>query len=207
MAVDKALVVKVDEDVEGRVEDVAHFFRGESTLGQNLAEVFFGILHDGIDERQVFQTEAAGVKNGQQVRMSEMSSALPEGKLFFGNGRAGGYQFEDRFLAGGIREFNQIDGAEFHAGEALAQDEFSFDGLAFPFFPLFTHNAPHANLFGCRQSQAGSLLPLPAWEKHQSVWVWATSGKTEGSRRRGLGACRPHLRTGMCGSNRVPVAG
>src|SRR5580704_10102145 len=129
MAVDKALVVKVDEDVEGRVEDVAHFFRGETALGQNLAEVFFGILHDGIDERQVFQAAAAGVKNGQQVRMSEMSGALPEAELLFGNGCAGGDQFEHRFLAGGIRKFNQKNGAEFRAGEALAQDEFSFDGL------------------------------------------------------------------------------
>jgi hypothetical protein len=77
--------------------------------------------------------------------MSEMSGALPEAELLLGNGCAGGDQFEHRFLAGGIRKFNQKNGAEFRAGEALAQDEFSFDGLAFPFFPLFTHNAPHAN--------------------------------------------------------------
>src|ERR1700756_5974006 len=54
MPVNEALAVKVDEDIEGRVEDVAHFFRIESALRQNLAEVFLGVLHDRIDEWQIF---------------------------------------------------------------------------------------------------------------------------------------------------------
>src|SRR5258708_28748836 len=105
MAMDETLAVKIDEDIERRVEDVAHFFRGEGTLRQNLAEIFFGKFHDRIDERHILQAAAAGVKNGQQVRMIEMRGALPEAELHLGSGRSGGNQFEDRFLTRRIREF------------------------------------------------------------------------------------------------------
>jgi len=144
MAVDEALAVKVDEDIESRVEDIAHFFPGKGALRQNLAEILFGKFHDDINERQLFQAAAAGLKNREQVGMSEMNCALPEGELLFGSGRTGGDQFEHRFLARGIREFREIRGLEFGAGKALPQDESALDRLAFPLFPLFAHNAPHA---------------------------------------------------------------
>jgi len=40
VAVDEALAVKVDEDVEGGVENIAHFIRREGALRQDFAEVF-----------------------------------------------------------------------------------------------------------------------------------------------------------------------
>ncbi len=76
--------------------------------------------------------------------MSEMSRALPEAKLYFGSGRSGSNQLEHRSLARGIRKLRQKYSVEFRACEALAQNEFPFNQLAFPFFPLFAHSAPHA---------------------------------------------------------------
>src|SRR5579864_8638901 len=60
MAVDQALAVKVDEYVEGRVENVPHFFRGERSLRQNFAEILFSKFHDRINEWRIVQTAAAG---------------------------------------------------------------------------------------------------------------------------------------------------
>jgi hypothetical protein len=144
MAVDQALAVKVDEHVESRVQDIAHFFGGKRALRQNLAEVFLGKFQDRINELQVIQAAVADIENGKQVGMVEMSGALPQAELHFGSGRPGSNQFEHRFLARGIREFCQKNGAEFRAGETLTQDEFAVDRLAFPSFPLLGHNAPHA---------------------------------------------------------------
>jgi hypothetical protein len=72
-----------------------------------------------------------------------MSHTLPEAQMQFGRRGAGRNQFEHRFLARGIGEFGQKNGFEFRADETLTQDEFPLDGLAFPFFPLFAHSAPH----------------------------------------------------------------
>src|SRR5579859_5450997 len=127
MALDQALAVKVDEDIEGRIEDVAYFFRSQGALRQNLAEVLFGIFHDRIDERQIFQATAAGVEDGQQIRMSEMGRALPEAELIFGSRRAGGNQLEHGFFARGVPEFRQKYGVELCACKALPQHEFAFD--------------------------------------------------------------------------------
>jgi hypothetical protein len=87
---------------------------------------------------------AAGVKNREQVGMSEMSRALPEANLHFGSGRSGGNQLEHRPLARGIRKLRQKYSVEFRACKALTENEFPVNQLAFPFFPLFAHSAPHA---------------------------------------------------------------
>jgi hypothetical protein len=76
--------------------------------------------------------------------MGKMSGTLPESELVFGDGRAGGNQFQHRFLARSAGEFGQENGLKFRASQALTQDEFAIDGLAFPFLPLFAHKAPHA---------------------------------------------------------------
>jgi hypothetical protein len=144
MAVHESLAMKVDEDIEGRIKDVAHFIGSEGALRQDFAEIFFGVFHDRVDERQIFQTAAASLKNRQQVRMGEMGCALPETELIFGDRRAGGHQLEDRFLARSAREFGQENGIKFRACQALTQDEFAINRLAFPFLPLFAHKAPHA---------------------------------------------------------------
>src|SRR5437899_2626898 len=85
VAVDEAFAMKVDKDVEGGVENVAHFFRSKGALRQDLAEIFLGILHDRVNEGQIFEAAAPGIENGQQVGMSEMSGPLPEAELSFGS--------------------------------------------------------------------------------------------------------------------------
>jgi len=106
-----------------------------------------------------------------------------------------------------VPEARQKDRIKFRASEALTQDEFALDGLAFPFFPLFAHRHPPTRIDSNSRKSRRGVYSRCLYGRSTKRLDWATSETTEGSRRRGLGACRPIFAQECAESNRVPVDG
>jgi len=99
-----------------------------------------------------------------------MSGALPEASWASAAGEPAATSLS---TASGpeVPELGQKDRIKFRASEALTQDEFALDGLAFHFFHCSLIEHPTRIDSNSRKARRGSLLPLPVWEKHQSVWT------------------------------------
>src|SRR5260370_26886234 len=89
----KALAVEINENIENRFEHFASFGSRESALGNNLGEVFLGVLHHHVETIPVFQAAAAGVEYLQKIGMNELHNAAPERELEVGGG-TGGNEFD-----------------------------------------------------------------------------------------------------------------
>src|SRR5258708_8378984 len=81
-----ALSVEIHKNIEHRFEHFASFGSPESALGDNLGEVFLGILHHHVETIPIFQPAAADVEYLQQIGMNELHDAAPERELEIGGG-------------------------------------------------------------------------------------------------------------------------
>jgi hypothetical protein len=93
----EAFAVEINENIEHGFEHFAGFRGRERTLGENLGEVFFGILHHDVETIPVLKAAAADVEDAEQMGMSELGDAAPKGELEIGGG-TGGNKFDGGFL-------------------------------------------------------------------------------------------------------------
>ena len=93
----EAFAVEISENIEHGFEHFAGFRCRERTLGENLGEVFFGILHHDVETIPVLKAAAADVEDAEQMGMSELCDAAPKGELEIG-GSTGGNKFDGGFL-------------------------------------------------------------------------------------------------------------
>src|SRR5260370_39530582 len=82
----EALTVEIHKNIEHRFEHFASFGSPESALGDNLGEVFLGILHHHVETIPIFQPAAADVEYLQQIGRNELHDAAPERELEMGGG-------------------------------------------------------------------------------------------------------------------------
>src|ERR1700674_5851307 len=100
----EAFAMEINKNIEHGCEHFASFRSRERTLGENLGEVFFGILHHDVETIPVFKAAAADVEDAEQMRMSKLCDAAPKRELEIGGG-TGGNKFGGGFLwrgAGGL---------------------------------------------------------------------------------------------------------
>ena len=74
----EAFAVKINENIEHRFEHFASFRTRERSLGENLREVFIGMLHHDVETIPVLKAAAADVEDAEQMGMSELCDAAPK---------------------------------------------------------------------------------------------------------------------------------
>src|SRR5260370_8189554 len=89
--------VKINQSIKHGFQHLASFRIDERTLGENLGEVFFGILHYDEETVPVLKAAAADFEDAQQMGMNELHNATPERDLEIGGGTSGN-EFDGRFL-------------------------------------------------------------------------------------------------------------
>src|SRR5260370_39818816 len=78
--------VKINQSIKHGFQHLASFRIDERTLGENLGEVFFGILHYDEETVPVLKAAAADFEDAQQMGMNELLDATPERELEIGGG-------------------------------------------------------------------------------------------------------------------------
>ncbi len=63
--------------IEHRSEHFANLGFRESSLGENLRQIFFGILHHHIETIPVLEPPAASLENAEQIWMLQLLDAAP----------------------------------------------------------------------------------------------------------------------------------
>src|SRR5260370_5945469 len=89
--------VKINQSIKHGFQHLASFRIDERTLGENLGEVFFGILHYDEETVPVLKAAAADFEDAQQMGMNELHNATPERDLEIGGG-TNGDEFDRRLL-------------------------------------------------------------------------------------------------------------
>src|SRR2546427_13179674 len=96
----EAFAVKINENIEQGFEHFASFRTRERSLGENLGEVFIGMLHHDVETIPVLKAAAADVEDAEQMGMSELCDAAPKGELEIGGGTGGGKNYGGGFCMG-----------------------------------------------------------------------------------------------------------
>ncbi len=96
--VHEALGMKVFQGVEEGLEHFARFGGSEGALGQELREVFFGILHDNVEQIHAGELAAASLEKLDQIWMRELRDLFPAGELSIRAGGASLNEFDGGFL-------------------------------------------------------------------------------------------------------------
>lgn len=155
MAMGETFGVEIDKDIESGIERVTGFFGRERALGKNLGQIFLGVFHDRVEEILIADAATAGVIEGEQVGVSEMSGMLPERQSGFGAGRISGNEFDDCIAGLRLGKLGQVDRAVIRGSEKLTEEEFTIDRLAFPLIPLLVQGAPHRERLIRKKISAG----------------------------------------------------
>src|SRR6266436_1955147 len=77
MSVDQSFAVEIGESFESRSENIARFGGSEGALREKLREIFLGAFHHDIEQIEIAETRAAGLKDAQQVWMGKRGGMLP----------------------------------------------------------------------------------------------------------------------------------
>src|SRR6266513_4251733 len=108
----QAFAVEINENIEQGFERFAAFGIRQRTLGENLGEVFFGILQHDVKTVPILKAATADVQDAHQIGMSQLRCAAPKRELEISGG-TGGNEFDGRVLSlrsSGLGEENGGDG-------------------------------------------------------------------------------------------------
>jgi|SRR5277367_3733816 len=106
---------------QDRFEHGARFGGRERALRKDLREVFFLVFHDDVEHVGVLKNAAAGVKNGNKVRMRKLRGAAPKSKLELRGGRVRGHELYDSFLRILVAVLGEEGGGVVRAAQVFAQ--------------------------------------------------------------------------------------
>src|SRR5256885_16899921 len=93
----QAFAVEINENIEQGFERFAAFGSRQRTQGENLREVFFGILQHDVKTVPILKAATADVQDAHQIGMSQLRCAAPKRELQF-RGGTGGAKFWRRSL-------------------------------------------------------------------------------------------------------------
>jgi hypothetical protein len=137
----EAFAVEKNERIEHRSEHFANLGFRERSLGKNLRQIFFGVLHHHIETIPVLETPAARLEDAEQIWMYKLLDAAPQRELEFGVG-TGGDEFNGGSLRLRIGELREENGGVIRTSKILPQPESIVDHLTFTLTPEFAHVAP-----------------------------------------------------------------
>jgi hypothetical protein len=102
---------------------------GERTIGKHLRQVFFGALHDDVEQGNFVEFAAAGRQNPNQIGMRE-PGGFPQSRQV----RVSSLRVRRDQLDGGVAAVprSEENRARFAAPQELAQRKTVLDGPAFP---------------------------------------------------------------------------
>src|SRR5207302_10235314 len=85
----QAFAVEINENIEQGFERFAAFGSRQRTQGENLREVFFGILQHDVKTVPILKAATADVQDAHQSGMSQLCCAAPKRELEIRGGTGG----------------------------------------------------------------------------------------------------------------------
>src|SRR2546430_12032795 len=85
----QAFAVEINENIEQGFERFAAFGSRQRTQGDNLGEVFFGILQHDVKTVSILKAATADVQDAHQIGMSQLRCAAPKRELDIRGGTGG----------------------------------------------------------------------------------------------------------------------
>src|SRR6266550_2286455 len=137
----QAFAVEINENIEQGFERFAAFGSRQRTQGDNLGEVFFGILQHDVKTVSILKAATADVQDAHQIGMSQLRCAAPKRELDI-RGGTGGNEFDGRFLSLRTSQLGEENGGVVRTSQVLPQPESIVDDLTFAQLPDITHVAP-----------------------------------------------------------------
>jgi len=137
----EAIAVQINESVEHGFEHFAGFGGRERAYGNNLGEVFFGILRYDVKAVPVLEAATADIEDAQKIGMRELHNAKPKSDLGFSSG-AGGNELDGGFFGLRFGELGHEYGGVVRAAQIVAQTETVINNLTFALSPEIAHSAP-----------------------------------------------------------------
>jgi len=84
VAVDESFAVKKSEGLQRGSQNIPRFGGSERALRQELRKIFFGELHQDVQQFKTAEMAAAGLVRAQQMRMRKFGGVLPAKYLQLG---------------------------------------------------------------------------------------------------------------------------
>src|SRR5256885_7176083 len=124
----QAFAVEINENIEQGFERFAAFGGRQRTQGENLGEVFFGILQHDVKTVSILKAATADVQDAHQIGMSQLRCAAPKRELDI-RGGTGGNEFDGRFLSLRTSQLGEENGGVVRTSQVLPQPESIVDDL------------------------------------------------------------------------------
>src|SRR2546430_6956418 len=105
----QAFAVEINENIEQGFERFAAFGSRQRTQGENLGEVFFGILQHDVKTVPILKAATADVQDAHQIGMSQLRCAAPKRELEI-RGGTGGDEIDGRLFSFRASELGQEKG-------------------------------------------------------------------------------------------------
>src|SRR5215510_689283 len=138
----QSMTVKVGEGAQRRLQRCSCFRRREPSLGNNLRQVLFGVLHHHKDQLSGVQPATSCLQETNEVRMRQFFRQSPAVELEFGLRGICRNQFDCSLLSFAPRVCREEYGAFVRTAQVFLQVKLIVDDLAFPTTPGLGHLAP-----------------------------------------------------------------